>query len=117
MTTTASSALEASVAPLLEAGATALAERLGISAQVVLGPAEIGEGAFAAAVAFEGAGNGVYVIDPDVLTAIDGAPPALDEGAADWVRQTVLTPMAAGAVEVLSSLTGEAAANPRRFGP
>ena len=113
MTTTASSALEASVAPLLEAGTAALADQLGIPAQVVLGPAAIGEGAFAAAVAFEGAGNGVYVIDPAVLTAIEGAPPALDEEAADWVRQTVLTPLATGAVEIISSLTGEAAAPPQ----
>ncbi len=113
MTTTASSALEASVAPLLEAGASALADELGTTAEVVLGPADIGEGAFAAAVAFQGAGNGVYVVDPAVLTAIEGAPPALDEEAADWVRQTVIAPLAGGAVEVIASLTGEEATPPQ----
>ena len=113
MTTTAGTALEASVSPLLEAGAAALAEQLGIAAEVVLGPADIGEGAFAAAVAFQGAGNGVYLIDPVVLTAIEGAPPALDDGAADWVRETVLTPLATGAVDVIASLTGEDATPPQ----
>jgi flagellar motor switch protein FliN/FliY len=113
VTTTASSALEASVVPLLEAGAAALAEQLGLPVEIVLGPADIGEGAFAAAVAFEGTGNGVYVVDPAVLTVVEGAPPALDDAAAQWVRDTILKPLAAGAVEVIASLTGEPASAPQ----
>lgn len=112
MTTVASSALETSVAPLLEAGAAALAGALGVSVSASPGPVEIGEGGFAAAVAFEGAGSGVYVIDPAVLGAVEGAPAALDEEAADWVREHILTPMAAGAASVIATLTGETAPDP-----
>ena len=113
MTTTASSALEASAAPLLEAGAEALGAQLDIPTEITIGPVELADGAFAAAVAFEGAGNGVCVIDPAVLTAIDGSPPAADDETAEWVRETVLTPLAKGAVDVIASLTGEAATAPQ----
>lgn len=107
MTTMASSALETSVAPLLEAGAAGLADALGLPVSASIGPADIGDGAFAAAVSFPSAGNGVYVVDPSVLEAVEGAPAVLDDGAGDWVLANILTPMAAGASTVLAQLTGE----------
>ena len=105
MTTTASSALETSVAPLLEAGAAALGDQLGIEVQATLGPTELSEETFAGAVSFEGAGSGVYLVDGAVLAAVDGAPAAGDEAAA-WVLENIITPLATGAASVLAQLTG-----------